>query len=359
MRLHRTVLLAPLLSLCCARGSLPDAPALRSPATETPAPSALPELSALPAGAPARVGAAASFDARARFVLLSGGLDARTGRPCEDAYLLEPATGVWRRLPGLPPRSQHASVWWRDRWWLLGGRGARGEALGVATVDLAGHYEERPAEGAEPRWAGAAVSAGEQGILWLGGLTEEGGEPLAEALWRGPEGERWQRATTLGAAASRSEAHLRWTGTRVLLWGGAHPWAMPDALGPAAWTPGEPRWERMEGEAPPPEVGRTEAFAAGRWALSTLGGVRLWSEPLRAWQGAEEGRAAYSARGALWVLEGRGAASRLRALEAGGATVPAAALDREDALVAEADGQTVVLWGSREGRPLDEGAWLR
>src|SRR5262249_37351103 len=67
----------------------------------------------------------------------------------------------------------------------------------------------------------SAVWAGDRFILWGGLLCKDGVEPCNDGLSYDPAKDGWQPIALNGAPAARGQHTTVWTGSRMVIWGGA------------------------------------------------------------------------------------------------------------------------------------------
>jgi len=188
-----------------------------NPATDSWSPTSL-------AGAPsARVNHTAVWTG-ARMVVWGGGsgvLDQQTG----GRY--DPTTNTWTPTTvGSAPsgRRQHTAVWTGNQVIVWGGNAAPDWPYHDSPTATGGRFDPTTASwspttssGApSPRWDHTAIWTGSRMVVWggaAGTFDAEGGryDPIADS---------WSPTTTFGAPAARSGHTAIWTGSRMIVWGG-------------------------------------------------------------------------------------------------------------------------------------------
>jgi hypothetical protein len=144
-----------------------------------------------------------------------------------DGAIFNPATNRWRPMSaeGAPsPRSQMAAVWTGDELIVWGGWSDGGECPASG-----GRYhlgEDRwtplPMEGApEGRIEPASVWTGRELIVW-GGLLKGEARTASTGGRFDPETKTWKPLPMENAPISARGLQAFWTGTEMVLWGGAH-----------------------------------------------------------------------------------------------------------------------------------------
>ncbi len=145
----------------------------------------------------------------------------------QDGALYNPATDTWRPMSmrGAPtPRSQMAAVWTGTELLVWGGIGDGGEC-----PTSGGSYNPRTdswtpftIEGApEGRGEPACVWTGSELIVW-GGLLQGGNRSAGTGGIYDPETKKWRPLPMDGAPKAARGVQAVWTGSEMLVWGGAH-----------------------------------------------------------------------------------------------------------------------------------------
>jgi Kelch motif len=151
-----------------------------------------------------------------REVVLAGGVghDRRGARvELATAAAYNPVTGTWRRLPPMPARAAGPMVWDGSRAIVFGSTGAMAYSPARNSWTVLRGYDRR----AEP----AVVRAGNRLVVWGGSVPRRDGE-YADVL-TGLVYSRSRGWSKLPAAPvrGRSDAVVAWTGSRLLVLGGA------------------------------------------------------------------------------------------------------------------------------------------
>jgi N-acetylneuraminic acid mutarotase len=165
-------------------------------------------------------------------IVLVGGLNP-DGKPwparLARAAAYNPRTDTWRRIAPLPAPRDGATAVWDGRELLVVGGAAR---VGFAYDPATNRWRRLPAIGSA-RVGGAVVWAGNQLLLW-GGTTRPGAlVPPRNALAYDPATNRWS-SLPRAPLGGRLEPTAVWTGSSLIVWGGATPAGTSDG---AAFTP--------------------------------------------------------------------------------------------------------------------------
>lgn len=148
---------------------------------------------------------------------------------------LVPATGAWTSLAnGSPsPRSGHSIIWTGTEMIVWGGTigtsstsGDPAFADGSRFHPATGIWTPLPSLNApSSRWGHSAVWTGTEMIIWGGQNVSSSGMPSAEVYNTGarynPSTNTWTPTATLSAPSARSAHAAVWTGSEMLVWGGA------------------------------------------------------------------------------------------------------------------------------------------
>jgi N-acetylneuraminic acid mutarotase len=160
-----------------------------------------------------------------RELIVAGGNNT-DGKVFADAAAYNPASRAWRRLPAMPEARTGATVTWNGREVLVvGGLGrfsgqARPYADGVAYSPASNAWRRLPAMDTG-RAGHTAICTGPQLLVW-GGRTRAGGSWTAP-----PRGLAYDRAANRWSPLPRAPLRGRtshvavWTGSQMLIWGGA------------------------------------------------------------------------------------------------------------------------------------------
>jgi hypothetical protein len=136
-----------------------------------------------------------------------------------------PDTDTWTPISstGAPSaRVFPAAVWTGSRflvWGGLAGIGIGGLAGDGAAYDPATDtWTPMAAGGPTPRWKPAAVWTGTRMIVWGGA---DGSGPAGDGAAYDPLTDTWSSISSLGAPPPRERPSTVWTGSRMIVWGGA------------------------------------------------------------------------------------------------------------------------------------------
>ena len=166
----------------------------------------------------------------------------------------DPATDTWRTTSGVnapPPRKQHTAVWTGAEMIVWGGCGIGDEHS--CQINTGGRYDPVTDTWQSTATAGAptarinhtAVWTGSVMVIW-GGCRFSNDVCSASVLGNGggrydPASNSWQPTTTAGAPQARQDHTAVWSGTEMIVWGGAGTtvYANGSRYDPVAdaWTP--------------------------------------------------------------------------------------------------------------------------
>ncbi len=192
-----------------------------------------------------------------------------------DGAIYDPHEDKWRpmSMEGAPEgRSQMAAVWTGEELLVWGGWGDGGKCpvIGGAYNPRTDRWSELPVQDApEPRMEPAAVWTGREMIVW-GGLAEGENKSLATGARYNPETRKWTPLPMQGAPAPARGHQAVWTGSEMLVWGGAN--VTPDSRmnigvnSGARYSPAKDEWRPVE--APGSVEGRL--FHVAAWTGSEL-----------------------------------------------------------------------------------------
>lgn len=144
-----------------------------------------------------------------------------------DGALYDPATDTWRSMSskGAPtPRSQMAAVWTGEELIVWGGWGDQAEYLqsGASYNPRTDTWTILPLDNApEGRMEAAFVWTGREFIVW-GGLLRGGSRSSGTGARYDPDHRTWTNLPTEGAPTSARGLQAIWSGTEMIVWGGAH-----------------------------------------------------------------------------------------------------------------------------------------
>ncbi len=144
-----------------------------------------------------------------------------------DGALYNPETDTWRRMSAVDAptaRSQMAAVWTGEELIVWGGMGDGGEcfATGASYNARTDTWTALPADNApEGRMEPAFVWTGREFVVW-GGLLQGGTRSSGTGGRYNPESRTWKSLPMEGAPVSSRGLQAVWTGTEMIVWGGAH-----------------------------------------------------------------------------------------------------------------------------------------
>ncbi|MEZ4398861.1 MAG: hypothetical protein R3B06_02490 [Kofleriaceae bacterium] len=250
------------------------------------------------------------------------------------------ATDTWRPLPdfGLTPRDDPRAVWTGREVLVWGGRDARGHTGDGVAFDPATNRVRplSPLGAPAPREDHTVVWTGTEMIVWGGWNGDDRARNYAlDAAAYDPVRDRWRPVTRAGAPAPREDHAAIWTGTEMIVWGGA--------VRPAPRRLAAPASETGPGPARLGEAAREAATDDGDRAA---GGQRGAATPPDGRGAAPIGPQQVATGGRYDPVNDRWAAITARA-------APSA---REDDVVAWT-GSAMLVWGGRHGdHPVGDGA---
>ncbi|HEU0030470.1 MAG TPA: hypothetical protein VFQ53_07555 [Kofleriaceae bacterium] len=160
-------------------------------------------------------------------MIVFGGAPITQGTPFGDGAIYRPATDSWRPLPttGAPsPRFAHSAVWTGKEMIVWGGGTASTSSLadGAAYNPATETWRTLAAANApSPRRDHVAVWTGTEMIVWGGSTIYAGGSVFGDAAAYDPVLDRWTPSATTNAPSPRFQHAAVWTGSELLLWGGA------------------------------------------------------------------------------------------------------------------------------------------
>jgi hypothetical protein len=170
----------------------------------------------------------------------------------------DPRRDIWMRLPDLPSGVRgSATLWtgsslitWGDRGDTLGA--SRGPGTGALWNPTSNEWTVLPIEGAPPARGGhAVVWTGSEMLIW-GGAAGYGSEFRTGGAFA-PEVGRWEPITDDGAPEARVRMTAVWTGEEMIVWGGQRFQGRDFRIlpGGGAYDPFTGHWRLM----PPPRGG--------------------------------------------------------------------------------------------------------
>ena len=123
-------------------------------------------------------------------------------------------------------RAEHTAVWTGNEMIVWGGNG------GTGLVNTGGRYSPSSdswlalptANAPAPRWHHAAVWTGDEMIVWGGWVPAPGGTPqmlFNDGGRYDPAANTWSPTSVIGAPGGRRRASAVWTGSQMIVWGGA------------------------------------------------------------------------------------------------------------------------------------------
>ncbi len=180
-----------------------------------------------------------------------------------------PPEGRWRSLEAgpLPHRRFPATVWTGREVLVWGGAEPRSGYLdasadGAAYDPAVDGWRTLPAGPLAPRFAPAAVWAGDRMVVWggLGQSTPGVATELIDGASYDPEGDVW-RVLSPAPLPGRFGAVVAWTGEEAVVWGGSGgtPSTLRRLRDGAAYDPAADRWRKLPGapaiDGPAPVAG--------------------------------------------------------------------------------------------------------
>ncbi|RKG82530.1 hypothetical protein D7W79_02400 [Corallococcus exercitus] len=168
-----------------------------------------------------------------RWMLVWGGEEPQQTRVLGDGARYDVEAGAWTPMSGAGApvaRRYHSSVWTGQALLVWGGSG--GASVDVALSDGAAYSPEtdswRPlsSQGApQARWAHTAVWTGTKMLVWGGLGCGSDGQDLPRYCEGGaaydPRLDTWSPLSDKDAPSPRTGHSAVWTGTRMIVWGGA------------------------------------------------------------------------------------------------------------------------------------------
>jgi hypothetical protein len=185
----------------------------------------------------------------------------------------QPTSQRWSPISTSGPaeRVGHIAIWTGSRMVIWGGRNATGLLNDGTLYDPATDLWSTLStpNPPEPRHAAAALWTGSQILIW-GGEGASGPLSTGSKLNFNESGQplSWQPMTTLNAPSPRSEHSAIWTGSRLVVWGGANPnTALADG---AAYDPATDSWTTLSADNAP-------SARAGHVAIWSGAEMIIWS----------------------------------------------------------------------------------
>ena len=130
----------------------------------------------------------------------------------------------WEARAAAPgARAAHSAVW-TGREIIVWGGGIDGSFLntGGRYVPATDVWQTTSLSSApSPRWFQAAVWTGREMIIWGGRANFFGNDNYNDGGRYNPESDSWRPISTQGAPTPRSQCVAVWTGTEMIIWGGA------------------------------------------------------------------------------------------------------------------------------------------
>jgi beta-lactamase regulating signal transducer with metallopeptidase domain/N-acetylneuraminic acid mutarotase len=206
--------------------------------------------------------------------------DAHVSRREIESKELQANTGTWRRCANAPhsfapaARVGHSAVWTGTELIVWGGR------QGGTYLDDGARYDVatdawRPlsrSNAPSPRWLHAAVWTGKELIVWGGRTAFDNFEVRSDGARYNPATDTWTPLSIIAAPRARSQMAAVWTGTEMLIWGGAGEGWGVERLG-ARYDPRTDTWDSLsEKEAPEPRMEPTAVWSGNE--MLVWGGVR-------------------------------------------------------------------------------------
>ncbi len=162
--------------------------------------------------------------------------------PYDSGGIFTPSSGAWRpttKASAPTPRLGHVAVWTGSEMIVWGG-----QALGIGDgLGTGGAYDPTtdrwrilPTEGApSPRVYTSAAWTGSEMIVWGGAIEVPTRRTFGDGARYRPAEDRWLPLATDGAPAGRTYASIVWTRSELIVWGGlAEGGAVADG---ARWRP--------------------------------------------------------------------------------------------------------------------------
>ena len=140
--------------------------------------------------------------------------------------VFDPATNTWKAMSALGAPSERywpAAVWTGTSMIIWGGTAADGSGIGSGAVydPAADTWRPMSQVGApSPRVVTTAVWTGKRMIVWGGGRGVKG-PVLGDGGIYDPVQDRWSDVTLAGAPSPRMAHTVVWTGSTMVVWGGA------------------------------------------------------------------------------------------------------------------------------------------
>jgi N-acetylneuraminic acid mutarotase len=176
-------------------------------------------------------------------------------------------------------RSQHAAVWTGSEMIIWGGRAERFTAFsdGARYDPATDTWHPLPSRDApEPRAAQTATWTGSEMLIWGGQPAPR--DAVGTGGRYDPATDTWTRMPTAGAPAARYAHTGVWNGAELMIWGGMHepgnPGPQADAPSPfrpdgAQYTPGRDGWTAIAAEAngPAPRILHTTIWTGSEMLI--------------------------------------------------------------------------------------------
>ncbi|MGH8247756.1 MAG: Kelch repeat-containing protein, partial [Gammaproteobacteria bacterium] len=225
----------------------------------------------------------------------------------------EVTTGTWRHCPSAPysfvpaARVGHSALWTGTELIVWGGRqggtylndGARYDVVADAWRPM------NPSNAPTPRWLHAAVWTGTELIIWGGRSAFDNFDVLGDGARYNPATDTWVPLSTLAAPSARSQMAAVWTGTEMLIWGGAGEGWVIEPIG-ARYDPRTDTWVSLsENGAPEPRMEPTAVWSGNE--MIVWGGVRYAPDQITFGTGGR-----YDPRRDAWTLLPTNGAPRAR-----------------------------------------------
>jgi hypothetical protein len=186
-----------------------------------------------------------------------------------------PAGGNWSPLSAygfLSGRYWQSAVWTGRQMLIWGGLGADGPLANGAAYDPADDsWRMLPwAGGFGPRYLASAVWTGKEMLIW-GGYNGSDAGPVGDGAAYNPLTKTWRLLATAGAPSARANPTAVWTGSRMLIWGGAG--GTGELTDSAAYDPASDTWSPISSVgAPSARSGQVAVWTGDR--LLIWGGER-------------------------------------------------------------------------------------
>jgi N-acetylneuraminic acid mutarotase len=178
-----------------------------------------------------------------------------------DGARYDPVTDTWTALPstGAPSAREHHTIVWTGKYVIVyGGYGspdsnslADGKRYDPA---LNSWSSIASANAPQARAQHTAVWTGTEMIVW-GGFSSSSGLTFSDGARYNPTSDAWSAVSSIGSPTARYEPTSVWTGTEMIIWGGANYYSGSDHWvgdGGACYNPAGNGWTPMTMASAPP-----------------------------------------------------------------------------------------------------------